>query len=61
MIFCPHMGNAYQLYPSGHIVRMVHRFFDECGVDAVICTHPHNIQPMEIYNFVDPHTNQKKQ
>lgn len=61
VIFCPHMGNAYQLYPSGHIVRMVHRFFDECGVDAVICTHPHNLQPMEMYPFKDPYTGKKKQ
>ncbi len=61
VIFCPHMGNAYQLYPSWHIVRMVHRFFDECGVDAVVCTHPHNLQPMEMYAFTDPHTGKKKQ
>ncbi len=61
VIFCPHMGNAYQLYPSGHIVRMVHRFFDECGVDAVVCTHPHNLQPMEMYAFTDPYTGKKKQ
>jgi poly-gamma-glutamate capsule biosynthesis protein CapA/YwtB (metallophosphatase superfamily) len=27
----------------------------------VVCTHPHNLQPMEMYAFTDPHTGKKKQ
>ncbi len=51
-----HCGNAYQAYPSSHIVELFHRVFDECGPDIILGSHPHNIQPMESYTFTDPHT-----
>ncbi|MFZ5552727.1 MAG: CapA family protein [Bacteroidota bacterium] len=45
-----HMGCAYQLWPSQHIVNNVHRVCVETGVEIVLCSHPHNPQAME--NFV---------
>lgn len=55
-----HMGNSYQAYPSKHIVDMFHRVFEETGVDTIVWWHPHEPQPMERYNFVDPTTNEEK-
>jgi poly-gamma-glutamate capsule biosynthesis protein CapA/YwtB (metallophosphatase superfamily) len=43
-----HMGNAYQPYPSSIIRENAHRLIQECGVDIVACSHPHNIQPFEM-------------
>jgi len=54
------MGNSYQAYPSKHIVDMFHRIFEETGVDTIIWWHPHEPQPMEKYDFIDPITNEKK-
>ena len=55
-----HYGNAYQAFPSKHIVKNTHRFFDECGVDIVLGGHAHNIQPMENYDFVCPISKEQK-
>ena len=55
-----HYGNAYQAFPSKHIVKNTHRFFDECGVDIVLGGHAHNIQPMENYDFVCPISKERK-
>ena len=56
-----HFGNAYQCYPSKHIMENAHRVFDECGVDLILGGHPHNIQPMERYEFVCPFSGVSKQ
>jgi Bacterial capsule synthesis protein PGA_cap len=55
-----HYGNAYQVFPSQHIIKNTHRFFDECGVDIVLGGHAHNIQPMENYDFTCPFSQEKK-
>jgi poly-gamma-glutamate synthesis protein (capsule biosynthesis protein) len=55
-----HYGNAYQAYPSAHIIEVTHRIFSECGVDIIIGGHPHNIQPMEYYSFNCPFTGERK-
>jgi poly-gamma-glutamate capsule biosynthesis protein CapA/YwtB (metallophosphatase superfamily) len=55
-----HYGNAYQTFPSKHIVKNTYRFFDECGVDIVLGGHAHNIQPMENYDFICPISQEKK-
>ncbi|MSQ78397.1 MAG: CapA family protein [Flavobacteriaceae bacterium] len=55
-----HCGNAYQAYPSSHIVDLFHRVFDECGPDIILGSHPHNIQPMETYTFADQSTGRQK-
>jgi poly-gamma-glutamate capsule biosynthesis protein CapA/YwtB (metallophosphatase superfamily) len=43
-----HMGNAYQPYPSSIIQENAHRLVQECGIDIMACSHPHNIQPFEL-------------
>jgi len=56
-----HTGNAYQAYPSEHTINIYHRIFEECGVDAILGSHPHNPQPMEKYTFQCPITQRQKQ
>ena len=56
-----HTGNAYQPYPSEHTVEVYHRIFNECGVDIILGSHPHNPQPMEKYAFSCPITKKQKQ
>lgn len=46
-----HMGCAYQAWPSNHIVNNVHRICEETGVEIVLCSHPHNPQSIERFNF----------
>jgi poly-gamma-glutamate synthesis protein (capsule biosynthesis protein) len=55
-----HYGNAYQAFPSEHVIENTHRLFDECGVDIVLGGHAHNIQPMENYDFHCPFTQESK-
>lgn len=45
-IVCPHWGTEYQLVPSSNQEKWA-RIFAENGVDLVIGTHPHVIQPIE--------------
>lgn len=46
IIVCPHWGTEYQLTPSGKQERWTEIFLEN-GVDLVIGTHPHVIQPIE--------------
>lgn len=46
-----HMGNAYQSYPSEHIIKQVQRIFYECCPDVLLIHHPHNLQPGQIIPF----------
>jgi len=55
-----HTGNAYQVYPSNHTINNYHKIFNECGVDIILGSHPHNPQPMEKYVFTCPITKQQK-
>lgn len=45
-----HMGCAYQAYPGLHTVNNIHHICDKAGIDVIIAGHPHQAQPMEIYN-----------
>lgn len=49
VIVCPHWGTEY-MHTASSAQRKWAEFFLECGVDLVIGTHPHVIQPVE--NFV---------
>ncbi len=44
-----HAGCAYQAYPGLQVVKNIHQVCDEAGIDIIIAGHPHNAQPMEIY------------
>lgn len=46
IIVCPHWGTEYQLVPSAEQERWT-QIFLENGVDLVIGTHPHVIEPIE--------------
>lgn len=46
IVVCPHWGTEYQLTPSSEQKRWT-KLFLENGVDLVIGTHPHVIQPIE--------------
>lgn len=46
IIVCPHWGTEYQLTPSAEQERWTEIFLEN-GVDLVIGTHPHVIQPIE--------------
>ncbi|MED9902770.1 MAG: CapA family protein [Lachnospiraceae bacterium] len=47
VVLCPHWGTEYVLTESKY-QRMWAEFFMECGVDLVIGTHPHVIEPVEL-------------
>jgi poly-gamma-glutamate synthesis protein (capsule biosynthesis protein) len=55
-----HTGNAYQSLPSAHTINIYHRIFEECGVDIILGSHPHNPQPMEQHEFVCPLSGETK-
>lgn len=55
-----HFGNAYQPYPCEHILKNTQRIFDESGVDVLLGTHPHNIQPMAGLDFYCPMRKEKR-
>ncbi len=51
-VVCLHWGNEYQTYASNN-QKMWSEFFLERGVDLIIGTHPHVIQPVEWYEDED--------
>ena len=48
VILCPHWGTEYVLKETNAQRRWA-EFFLECGVDLVIGTHPHVIEPVEMF------------
>lgn len=48
IVYC-HWGNEYQTQPSTQQQRIAYQLID-AGADAIIGSHPHVIQPSEIYN-----------
>lgn len=53
-VVCIHWGNEYQTYASAN-QKMWSEFFLERGVDLIIGTHPHVIQPVEWYEDESGH------
>ena len=53
-VVCLHWGNEYQTYASNN-QKMWAEFFLERGVDLIIGTHPHVIQPVEWYEDESGH------
>lgn len=47
VVLCPHWGTEYVLTETNN-QRLWAEFFMECGVDLVIGTHPHVIEPVEM-------------
>ena len=48
MLFA-HWGNEYQLVPTERQIKLAHSFID-AGADLIIGSHPHVVEPVEIYN-----------
>ena len=55
VIVCPHWGVEYQYQPN-EIQRSWADYFLSLGVDAVIGTHPHVLEPLELLTGADGHT-----
>lgn len=49
VVLCPHWGTEYVLEETKN-QRLWAEFFLECGVDLVIGTHPHVIEPVELFS-----------
>lgn len=49
LVLMAHWGNEYQVNFSAKQQELAHQFVD-AGADVVLGTHPHVIQPVEIYN-----------
>lgn len=47
VVVCLHWGNEYELLPTKSQISLA-EFLSEQGVDAIIGSHPHVIQPMEM-------------
>ena len=56
-----HMGCAYQPYPSKVIVNNMHQICKQTGIDLVLGGHPHNAQPIEFLDLMDPFSGLAKQ
>lgn len=56
-----HMGCAYQPYPSKIIMDNMHLICKTTGIDLVLGGHPHNAQPMEFLDIIDPFNGKSKQ
>lgn len=54
IIVCPHWGVENQLEPNSEQENWVRNFLD-WGVDLVLGTHPHVIQPIQLYTGQDGH------
>ncbi|MBQ1680908.1 MAG: CapA family protein [Agathobacter sp.] len=52
VVVCPHWGTEYQLTADASQKRWCEKFLD-WGVDLVIGTHPHVIEPVEMYTRKD--------
>jgi poly-gamma-glutamate synthesis protein (capsule biosynthesis protein) len=52
VIVLPHMGNEYELTPASRYKTLAQKLCD-WGADAVMASHPHVIQPIEIYTVTD--------
>lgn len=49
IIVFAHWGDEYSLIPNDSVKNIAHSFIDQ-GADLIIASHPHVIEPMEIYN-----------
>lgn len=52
IIACIHWGNEYQLLPHSSQTSLA-AFLHELGVEAIIGSHPHVVQPMELTDHAD--------
>ncbi|MCD6570903.1 MAG: CapA family protein, partial [Deltaproteobacteria bacterium] len=54
-----HWGYDLEAYPTQNIIDRGHEIL-EAGVDIILGHHPHMLQPMEKYRYIDPVTKKEK-
>lgn len=54
-----HWSLEFESYPIENIIKMGHRIAKECGVDIIIGNHPHVVQPIEKYDYLDRNNKNK--
>ena len=59
IVACLHWSLEFESYPVRNVVGMGHKLI-ELGIDVIIGNHPHNIQPIEKYSYVDKVTGSRK-
>jgi len=55
-----HWSLEFESFPASNIVDMGHRLI-ELGIDVIIGNHPHNVQPIERYGYLDKSTGKKRE
>jgi poly-gamma-glutamate capsule biosynthesis protein CapA/YwtB (metallophosphatase superfamily) len=55
-----HWSLEFESFPASNIVGMGHRLA-ELGIDVIIGNHPHNVQPMERYGYLDKSTGKRRE
>lgn len=55
-----HWSLEFETYPARNILEMGHRVL-ELGIDVIIGNHPHNVQPVERYAYVDARNGRKRE
>ncbi len=59
IIILPHMGNEYQEFPEDEFRGLV-KFMFESGADIVLASHPHVLQPFELFTIQDKDGTQRE-
>jgi poly-gamma-glutamate capsule biosynthesis protein CapA/YwtB (metallophosphatase superfamily) len=60
VIACIHWSLEFESYPIQNVIDMGHKLMS-LGIDIIVGNHPHGIQPMEKYTFLDPFSGIEKQ
>lgn len=60
VIACVHWSLEFESYPIQNVIDMGHKL-TVLGIDVIVGNHPHGIQPMEKYTFLDPFSGIQKQ
>lgn len=60
VVACVHWSLEFESYPIQNVIDMGHKLIS-FGIDLIIGNHPHGIQPMEKYTYLDPFSGIQKQ
>lgn len=55
-----HWSLEFEAFPASNVVAMAHRVI-ELGVDVIVGNHPHNVQPIEKYAYMDGATGERRE
>lgn len=60
VVACVHWSLEFESYPIQNVIDMGHKLA-ALGIDVILGNHPHTIQPMEKFAFLDPYSGVRKQ